>query len=58
MKQTLRLNMAKKKDLITALLMYCMHCDNKIWSLTEESQHNSVTAVPLFNTINLQLKDT
>lgn len=63
MKQTLRLNMAEKKDLIRALLIYCMYCDYKMWSLIEESQQNWVTVVSLFNTnlhysTNLQLKDT
>lgn len=43
MKQTLRLNMAKKKDLIWALLIHFMYCDNKMWSLTEEPQQNWVT---------------
>lgn len=58
MKQTLRLNTAKKKDLIRALLIYCMYCDNKMWTLSEESQQNWVTVVPLFNIPKLQLKDT
>lgn len=36
----MRYNMAKKKDLIRAVLIYFMKCDYKMGSLTEESQHN------------------
>lgn len=47
--------MAKKEDLIRAVLIYFMQCDYKMWSLTEESQQNCYSSyiVSLFNKTNI-----